>query len=47
MISVLPAARAVLLEYQPLRVVLLVLVAGVVPALALGAGEPEPTVFDT
>jgi hypothetical protein len=41
------AERAVLFEYQSLRVVLFVLIAGVVPALALGAGQPEPTIFCT
>ena len=36
-----PAARAVLVELDPVGIVLLVLARGVRPLLALGAGELE------
>jgi len=45
-VGVMAALRAILLQHQAFRVVFLIFIACVIPAFALGAGQPEPTVFD-
>ena len=45
--AVRPTARAELVEFYATRIVALVLVAGIVPAAALGARPPEPSIVDT